>query len=248
MEKEIDEKQLEEADEKKKKKILGMKRVPINHISADDIEFDDPEYLEARKREEIASKRKGEAEIEKRQNDLEHINEKSEKTEEDEKDEEDKEEKNDESEDESLNESEVELFKGDKWIGEFESICLKMSKKSIKINEFEKMLDKIIASLDPGKNELNKDRIFSLTKKLVTYYQSLFQFKSPSKLVIDNDLVNLLTKYIYDLTFKYGNKSTKKDPSKYVALFKEILSGINSSYLNLKPSERRFPQLDIVSH
>ena len=119
-------------------------------------------------------------------------------------------------------------------------------KKSIKINEFDSLLKKLILKLDPGRHELNKDRLVVLTKKLVEYYQSLFKFKTPSKLIIDNNLVNLLTKHIYDLTFKYGNKSTKKEPSKYIAIFKELLSKLNTSYLALKTSERKFPQLDIV--
>jgi hypothetical protein len=238
---EVDESQLEEQDEKKKKKNESMKRIPTNHISADDFEFDDPEYVEARKRQEITSKRKGEAETEKKQHDKE--NKKGPKQEIGEDNEDIQDESEDEEEEE---ENPTETFKDDKWIEELESICLRMNKKAIKINEFDSLLKKLIQKLDPGRHELNKDRLVVLTKKLIEYYQSLFRFKTPSKMHIDTHLVDLVTKHIYDLTFKYGNKSTKKEPSKYVAIFKEILSKLNSDYDSLKISERKFPQLDIV--
>jgi hypothetical protein len=241
---EVDENQLEEQDERKKKKNAMMKKVPMNHISADDIEFDDPEYVEARKRNEITGRRKVDAEVEKKQHDK--ANKKEPRQDIDIGQQEDEAEESEDSNDEEEEEDVTETFKDDKWIEELESICVKMNKKSIKVNDFDSLLKKIILKLDPGRHELNKDRLVVLTKKLVQFYQSLFRFKTPAKLTIDNDLVNLLTKHIYDLTFKYGNKSTKKEPSKYIAIFKELLSNLNSSYLALKTSERKFPQLDIV--
>ena len=124
---EVDESQIEEQDERKKKKNAIMKKIPMNHISADDIEFDDPEYVEARRREEITSKRKGEAEVEKKQHDKANKKEPRqdidlglEEVEEDEE----------ESEDKEAEEDPTETFKDDKWIEELESICLKMNQKN----------------------------------------------------------------------------------------------------------------------
>lgn len=246
MNQEVDE--LVEQDQKLKNKFL--KKTPNNHVSPDDIEFDDPEYLEMFRRQEVAMKNK------KLNEELEKKNkeecEQSEVEENDlEKDDEDDEDmiskESLEDKDEPVETTEFSEFKNEKWIKEFENICLKMDKKSIDCHQFETLLKTLIQKLDPSRDENNKKRLCFLTEHLIQYYQSVFRIKSPSNFSIDMNLANLVTKYIYDFTFKYGNKSTKKDPSSYVSIFKRILDNLNKDFLNLKLNERKIPQLDIVS-
>lgn len=245
---------IEEEDENEKRKKKGLKKIPSNHISADDMEFNEPEYLEMMNRDELKGKHKKMNEELEKENKKDQSESEEEEEEEEEKDveadgldQESEEEEEEEKSEAEENENVGEKFQNDKWVKHFETICLKMNKNSIDLKQFEKLLKALIERLDPSRDENNKQRLCFLTKNLITYYQSLFHFITPSKLVINMDLVKLLTKLIYDFTFKYGNKSTKKDPSPYVALFKDLLNKLNTEYLDLKISERRFPQLSTVN-
>lgn len=242
-------------DEDPKQKKNFLKKTPSNHISPDDIEFDDPEYLEMFRRQEVAMKnKKMNEELEKanKEEETESENEETEELEqedntENEEDENDPITLEDDNENESVEKSEINQFKNEKWIKDFENICLKMNQKTIDSRQFETFLKSLIQKLDPSRDENNKKRLCLLTENLILFYQSLFRFKTPSDISIDTNLANMLTKYIYDFTYKYGNKSTKKDPSPFIAIFKRILDNLNKEFLSLKINERKIPQLDIVS-
>ena len=244
--------QEEEKDSKKKSK----KKIPSNHRSADDMDFNEPEYLQVRVRDEIKEKQK--VEKEKAENGVENVHEEEEVEEEDQEegeeengtdeDEEDGESSEDDEEDASLKENaDFEAkFEGDQWVGQFEEICTKLNKKTIQLVQFEKSIRLIIEKLDPGKHENNKERLCLLTQRLVEYYQSLFELTSLTQ-TVDFKLVKLCTIFIYELTSKYGTKSTRKEPSVYLNLFKKILNKINDDFVNLKVNERKFPSLSVVS-
>ncbi|RNA32622.1 nucleolar 14 [Brachionus plicatilis] len=236
-----------EEDLKQKKSFL--KKTPANHISPDDIEFDDPEYLEMFRRQEVAMKNKKlNEELEKKAKEEEQDESENEQTGDSDKEEVEEliSEKDFGDENESVQKSNFSEYKNEKWVKEFENVCLKMDQKSIDCSQFDAFLKSLIQKLDPSRDENNKKRLCLLTEYLISYYQSMFRFKSPSNISIDSNLANLLTNYIFDFIYKYGNKSTKKDPSPYIALFKRILDNLNKDYLNLKINERKIPQLDIL--
>lgn len=262
----------EEEDEKDRNKKKTKKKIPANHRSADDMDFNEPEYLQMRVRDEISQKHKADkAEAEngakkeeeaqdEEEEDIENGLEEEEEEENgefEEGSEESDEEGEDDGEGEYDNEDEEEekeskkadlesKFEGDQWLTQFELICNKLNKKTLNLNQFEKSIRLIIEKLNPANDEKNKERLCLLTQRLVEYYQSLFDLKSASQ-TIDFNLAKLCTAFIFELTSKYGGKSTRKEPSIYVNLFKRILSQINDQFVNLKSAERKFPELKVVS-
>lgn len=189
---EIDAVEFEKQDKK-----AGLKFKKGNHVSPDDIEFDDPEYVEARRRDEIAAKRKFEAQQEELK-----------------KKEKEQAKKEDESDGDEV-ESEVEVE------------------------------EEIEVETEPDAKELEDP--LALTRTMIQRYQSLFRFKSPSQAKIDHKAVDAMTRRIYELVAKYGGKSTKKDPSKFLMLFREILTDLSAEFSELKWSQKRLPPLDIVN-
>jgi nucleolar protein 14 len=81
---------------------------------------------------------------------------------------------------------------------------------------------------------------------LIEFYQSLFKPKPKVDLKVDFTLVEVLKGFVYELTFKHGNKSTKKEPSMYVELFKRILTNINADYDAGKIADKKFPDLSVL--
>ncbi len=226
----------------------NLRKAPLNHYSVDDMEFDEPEYLQEMVRNDIKQKRLDEA---KQDYDASKKEQKQEEVEEEvEEDYEDLSETNTDTQSiaDSLSslivkEGEGSEFANEKWISQFKIICAKLNKNSIDSEQFEKLINSIIQKLDPSKDEKNKQRLCLLAQYFIEFYQSLFKVTASK---IDFGIIEILKSFIYELTFKYGNKSTKKDPSIYVELFKKILTNINNEYTSLKVSEKRFPDLSIV--
>lgn len=238
----------------KKNSKPSLKKIPANHYSVDDMDFNEPEYLQERNREEIKSKNLNNlkelanSEKEKEENEDED----EEKSDEEELSNEEEDEELEDDEEEELEESEEDkasITNGksaeEKWVEQFRSICAKMNKKAIDSKQFEKLVNGLIEKLDPSKDENNKQRLCLLTEHLVEYYQSIFKIKSTTN-AIDFNLVKILTSSIYNLTSKYGNKSTKKEPSPYIEIFKKLLAKINSEFKNAKVTERKLPDLSLV--
>ena len=269
--------EVDENERKSKKKLptTNLKKIPANHYSVDDMEFDEPEYLQVMNKNEIKQKRLDEA----KQEYDEAKESRQESTLTEEPDEEENGEDNDDlsetnTDTQSIPDSLSSVisktnafseFSNDKWIVQFKNICSKLNKSSIDVKQFEKLVSSLIQKLDPSKDEKNKQRLCLLVQHFIDYYQSLFKSycalaksinknsssvrstPEASQSKIDFSLIEVLKKFIYDLTFKYGNKSTKKEPSLYVELFKKILSNINDDYASLKISEKKVPDLSIVS-
>lgn len=162
--------------------------------------------------------------------------------------EEEEEEENDESdsENESLKmDDDKSEFQNEKWISKFESVCSKLNKNLIDLETFVKTIRALMVHLDPSKDEKNKHRLCLLTEHLIEYYQSLFNLKSTSS-SIDMKVVNQCTSFIYELISKYGQKSTKENPSIFIEIFRKILANLNSEYSNLKWNEKKFPTLSTL--
>jgi hypothetical protein len=236
----------------------GLKKRPANVTSVDDMEFDDPEYLQLQVRDEIANKHKKlrqeneKLEMEEKNNlESQENNEKEIKEDEEDnnsdKDEDSNEDEDDEDELSIKSDDHKTEFGDEKWISKFESICTKLNKKLIDLKTFVKSIQSLMAYLDPSKDENNKKRLCLLTQHLVEYYQSLFNLKSTSS-AIDFKIVNECTNFIYELVSKYGAKSTKQEPSIFIELFKKILREINENYVALAWNERQFPQLNTVKN
>jgi hypothetical protein len=271
MNNEVDVEDDEETKRTNKNKPNNLKKIPLNHFSVDDMEFDEPEYLQAMNKSDIKQKRLEEA----RQEHEETTNQVKQSDDEDEENGEEYEDLSESNTDSQsiaessssliLKSSEFSEFSNDKWIIQFKNICAKLNKQSIDVKKYEKLLDSIIQRLDPSRDEKNKLRICLLVQYIIDYYQNVFKTSCtlakslnkntingsinnvPQKIKIDFGLVEVLKKIIYDMTLKYGNKSTKKDPSIYVEMFKKILSNINSDYVGLKIAEKKFPDLSIVN-
>jgi len=230
-----------EDDESQSKKKSNNKKV-ANHRSVDDMDFDDPEYLQYQNFEEIKQKRK---------NELLEEREKVEEKKLDESEEEEEEESNDDDDDDeeqstSNKSEETEIdFKDDHWVSQYEQICSKFNNNSINLKQFEKLIRDLIVKLDPSKDEDNKKRLCLLTQHLVEFYQSLFVFKSMSN-TINVGLVRLVTNIIYELISKYGSKTVKQEPSIYINMFRKFLTDLNNNYLSLKLTDKTYPQLNTV--
>ena len=228
----------------------GLRKMPANHVSVDDMEFDDQEYVQLQVRDEIKNKHKKlreenerlEAEEKKRLQ--EELLAKEEEEEEEAQDEEDNDEEDDS--DERVSSDSKSEFQNENWIPQFESVCSKLNKKLIDLKQFTKSIRALMVNLDPAKDENNKKRLCLLTEHLIDYYQSLFSFKSTNA-SIDFRIVNECTNFIYELISKYGSKSTRQEPSMFIGIFNKILTELNESYVSLKWNEKKFPQLSIVS-
>ena len=236
----------EDTDKKLKGKAAKktIKKSVNNHISADDIEFDDPEYVEYFRKKDINAKRKLEAEENENESKPNGETVKQLSDEDDEDDQEgDEEEGSNEEEEES--ENGVPAKDGtdrDEWPTLLESSLTKLKKGSIDMKSFEKLFDSILVKLDPSKDEKNKQRLCSLVQALIESYKKECMVAKE----LNKDLLNFLIKYIYELTYKYGNKSTRQEPSPFIAVFKSLLNSINKEFENEKLNEHRFPQLDKV--
>ena len=232
----------ENSKNKNKKNIKNNKA--SNHRSVDDMDFDDPEYLQYQNMEDIKRKRKNELLQEREQKEEKKLDEENENEEEEEEEEED-EEASDLSSKSEETVSEDNDFKNDHWVSQFEQICLRFNKNLIDVKQFEKLIRSLIEKLDPSKDKDNKKRLCLLTQHMVGFYQSLFVFKSLNS-AINVNLARVCTNIIYELTAKYGGKSTKQEPSAYIVMFRKILTDLNNEYLSLKFNEKTFPQLNIV--
>ena len=232
-------------DEGGSKKISMKRKIPANHVSADDMEFDDIEYVESRNRDKIkktvAEERAAEelaAKEEKKQK----------KKQEEEEDNNDDEEDEDEDENDDESESDAENGTGEDddeaWLGKFESLCEKRDKRAVDCVKFEKSLRALIeVDLDPSRAEGNKQRLARLTERLVDYYRAA-PFDGGR---IDVPLVELLTRVVYELTSKWGNKSTKKEPSPFVAVFKQLLVKLDKEFTKaIRANQRHMPPLSTV--
>ncbi len=260
MEHELD---TEEVGKTKKIEILkpGLRKLPTNHRSVDDMDFDDPDYTQLKVRDELKHKHKvmkdenerAEAEEKLKKIELEDAEAKIQPEGEEEGDEESGQSENESSGEDTDEEDAPEQensesaadFQGEKWISKFESVCHKLNKNLIGLIEFEKTIRALMVHLDPSKDEKNKERMCVLTGHLVDYYMSLFNLKSAS-FVIDMKIVYRCTSFIYELISKYGGKSTKEQPSMFIAIFRKLLGELNSAYMELKWNEKKFPQLNIV--
>lgn len=242
MHKEIDNNQNTENNRLKSK----FKKIPSGHFSVDDIEFDDPEYLQYYNKQEILSKQMQETSKENKFQPKAKFN--------DEPDHEEQnneyQKKNEDIEDYSTENENDESLK-DLWEEQLEILFSQLNKKSIDSKIFEIKLKKIIDSLDPSRNEKNIERIFMFTKSLVQHYQSIFFFKSSRKndninYTIDIKSIQIISNQIYCLTHKYGNRSTRKESSLYIEMFKDILKKYNEDHIKLKSNEKKFPSLSKV--
>lgn len=236
-------------DEEQLKKKGISKKKQTNHRSVDDMDFDDPEYLQYQNQEDIKQKRKSELleereKVEEKKLDEEDNQEGSE----DEEYSDNEEEEGEENASEVTKSDEVESsFTNDHWVSQFNQICAKLNKNEIDINQFEKLIRGLITKLDPSRDEDNKKRLCLLTQHLVEFYQSLFNLKSLT-CALNTNLIRVCTNFIYELTSKYSARSTKQEPSSYVAMFRKILTDLNNEYLSLKSSDKTFPQLNIVTY
>jgi hypothetical protein len=244
MNKEID---FNENNEKNNKSKSKFKRGPNCYFSVDDIEFDDPEYIQYFNKEEILSKQKNQAlkEDKNKSEYYEHNYEKQVEIEDYEEETKIDNENNDIK-------NEINLL-NDSWNEKLEILFSQLKNKSIDSKNFERRLNNIIESLDPSKKEKNTERIFLLTKCLVEHYQSLFLFNKLKKNEINNYTIDfksiqILSSHIYNLTHKYGNKSTRKEPSKYIDLFKNVLKKFNDDYSKLNNKGKKFPLLIEVAN
>ena len=228
----------------KKKGISNKNKKQTNHRSVDDMDFDDPEYLQYQNQEEIKQKRKNEF-LEEREKVEEKKLDESE-SEDNEADQDDEDDDNETSTIKSDDVNRIEIgFKNDRWVSQLEQICAKLNTNEIDLTQFEKLIRSLITKLDPSRDEDNKKRLCLLTQHLVEFYQSLFNLKSITS-AINTNLVRLVTNFIYELTSKYSGKSTKQEPSSYILMFRKLLTDLNNQYLSLKSSDNSFPQLNIV--
>lgn len=217
----------------------GLRKLPANHRSVDDMEFDDIEYKQLKVRDELAHKHKQLRE----ENEKDEMEEKNKLKEAVENGEEESD--SESEEDEEIEKDDSAEFESEKWVAKFEQICEKLDKKLIGLKEFEKAIRALMVYLDPSKDEKNKERLCLLAEHLVVYYQSLFNLKSAGS-AIDMGVIDQCTNFIYELFAKYGSKSTKEQPSIFISLFRKILGELNSQYVGLKWNEKKFPQLNTV--
>ncbi len=235
----------------------GLRKLPANHRSVDDMEFDDPDYAQLKVRDELKHKHKllrednERAEVEEKLK-LKELEEAESKlqlpVDEEEEEEEESGSSEDDSDTDEVSEESVETgaaFLDEKWISQFESACNKLNKKLIDLGQFEKSVRALMVHLDPSKDEKNKERLCALTEHLVEYYMSLFSLRSAG-CAIDMKVVSQCTSFIYELISKYGGKSTKEQPSMFIGIFRKLLGELNSSYMELKWNEKKFPQLNTV--
>jgi hypothetical protein len=258
----------EREHEKMLKQQKGMKKIPLNHRSADDMDFEDPEYLQERNRQMIKNKRNNQVE----QDD-------NKKVEENTDDEEEEDEEEDEADNELATKDIFKDFQADEWLTKFETISTKIknnlisnSSKEVNSKEintnliaFEKFLDTLISNkLDPSKDDKNRKRLCLLTKKLVQFYESLFDVptkktKKNSSFQININLIELVVSFIHKLTLKYGNNVQKKSLNKpdevggekddglnYISIFKEYIYDLNQCYNEVSIKNKKFPSLKVL--
>ena len=153
----------------------GLRKLPANHRSVDDMEFDDPDYAQLKVRDELKHKHKllrednERAEVEEKLK-LKELEEAKLQLPVDEEEEEESGSSEDDSDTDELSEKSVETgaaFLDEKWISQFESACNKLNKKLIDLAQFEKSVRALMVHLDPSKDEKNKERLCALTEHLV---------------------------------------------------------------------------------
>jgi cobalamin biosynthesis protein CobT len=256
MDKEVEVTNEDEKIISKNKKGIKIKKAPANHQSVDDMDFNDPEYLQMWEKEEILKRQKEERKKEeeeaalKRAEELESEEDEVENEEEEEEEEEgdeEEEEEEDEEEDEDEDEEDEEEDEENEEDGEESEGSLDEEEETKEAKKSEKKKPAI--EKEPTNNLSRLDEL----KKLLTSYSNLFKSDSSkpnSKAKIDTEKLNSLTKSIYDLTFNYCSKKSlsavKNDPATLVALFREMLVEINSVYLQRRLNDRRFPDLEKV--
>ena len=262
MDKEVEVANEDEKIISKNKKGIRIKKAPANHQSVDDMDFNDPEYLQMWEKEEILKRQKEERKKEeeeaalKREEELEgeedevEDDEAEEEEEEGDKEEEDEEEDEDEDQDEEDEEEDDEDNEedGEESEGSPEEEDEEEEEETKETKKSEKKKPTI--EKEPTNNLSRLDEL----KKLLTSYSNLFKSDSSkpnTKAKIDTEKLNSLTKSIYDLTFNYCSKKSlsavKNDPATLVALFREMLVEINSAYLQRRLNDRRFPDLEKVA-
>lgn len=266
-------------DESKKRMALkpGLRKLPLNHRSADDMEFDDVEYEQLKIREVLAHKHK-------------------EMKEENERDELDERSKQNEAEELAY---EIQQdYTGKIFIYFYKDRNFNLYKSQIYLLLLEEVEsnEENGSELDSGKSdELDKSEFQNekwvkhfesfcskLNKKLIdlkTFEKSiraLMVHLDPSKdeknkarlclltehLIeyyqslfdiksaensIDMKVAYQCTSFIYELVSKYGAKSTKENPSIFLTLFRKLLGDLNTQYMSLKWNEKKFPHLNTVN-
>lgn len=235
---------------KKSSKLHVPKKAPANHQSVDDMDFNDPEYVQMWEVEKREAKRKaaeaeakeraengdngeeedGEGEEENGKEDEEENDDESEAESESEEEEDDDEEEDEEEEDDD-DEEEEEQNGVDSSDNESVEDLKEEKKKSL------------VEEKNGGVAEMPKDKASRLNelKRQIKAYKALFTLKK-----LNTSKMLELTKSIYDLTFTNTTKAAKNEPSPFVDHFRELLVDVNSEYLRMRPRERRFPQLDTV--
>lgn len=247
----------EEVSFKKSSKLHVPKKAPANHQSVDDMDFNDPEYVQMWEVEKREAKRKAaEAEAKERAENGEEGDEEEEgegdeengkeEEEEDEEEENDEEDQDDESEAESESEEEEDEDEDEEEEEEEEQNGAESSdNESVEDSKEEKK--KLLVEKEKnggvGVVEMPKDKASRLNelKSQIKAYKALFTQKK-----LNTTKMIELTQSIYDLTFTNTTKAAKNEPSPFVDHFRELLVDVNSEYLRMRPRERRFPQLDTV--
>lgn len=188
-----------------------------NHRSVDDMDYDDFNLND----KQANNKRKNDDEQLEAKESSENEDEKEESDEEDE----DEDESVDEEEDdeENINENETE------WLKTYEAKVDELNNQKMNTNEFNKYLQTLIKSLNPGLNENNKDHLTTLVEQLIELYKAQ-SLASP----INKNLMNILSKTIFQIAQTYLKERTE-------AIFVNVLRKLHENF-----DAKNFPKLDTV--
>jgi cobalamin biosynthesis protein CobT len=229
-------KEVEFVDDSQEKKVRRGKKeayaktTPSGFYSVDDIEFDDPEYLEMSVREKIKSKRDKELQEEKddniqhsgRDEDETNINEEKASVQDSSEE--------GESNDEEDSENDSGENREDDEEGENQTNG-ENKKTSSKLNTSEKTLDELMSTYT------------KLFEQLVGIHEADEEKRNPNLL---KKSINKCAKEIYQLLHKYGKKSSSKELSQFVQYFRLFLKELNENYEKQSVGDRRFPPMNIV--
>ena len=212
---------INEAQKQDSNDFRKLKIIETSHRSVDDMDFNDFEY-ESFKQKQRNLRAIEEEKEEKEKIEKEKIVSKDELEEEEQQAEEIKIDKT---------ESTV-VLENEEWLKYFNKICNRLSSGKIKTEDFDKSVNEIIKKLNPGLNEKNKNRLYSLTQQLIEFYK----ITCLNKTCIEYEKLEVISKIIFHLCTVYLKEKTGD-------LFHSIINDLKSD------NERSaMPNLDIVRH
>lgn len=249
------------------------KKAPSNHQSVDDMDFNDPEYVQMWESEKREANRKAAIEEAEKNDDKtkeeekngvdadendneeaedeeasgsegeEEADEDEEEADEDEEEEEDDEDGEDEDDDEDLEDEDND----DEVEGQNGNHMNDDSAAEIE-SETEEASKKLKVKKEKKSTEQGEQQPKDKATLLNELKRHMTAYKSLfQKSKLDTAKMLELTKSIYDLTFANATKSGRNEPSPFIAVFKDLIVDINSEFLRQRQRERRFPKLSTVS-